>query len=293
MNAFMIWSSRKRRELARENPKLHNSQISKILGTEWRKLTEEERQKFFAQAKLLSELHLIEHPEYKYRPKRRVKKKHIKLKPDGHTACSFSPRFCGERCSTSSSQVSTDQNTQAQEENAHTQQMHGDESIEDAQVLIKKEKTKSLTAAESLPEKEFVADHDLGRHSLQPRAPKNLFSSKFESTNFAPSRSRGEIFHDSLKFRDEHLSMLQADMPPYYPSSFNTTPYQPPFHIMPSQCLIGREAASRFLPARPVTRCNCCQSDNLSSEGEFLVSSRSPYSFLNSTSSQYLYGHRW
>ena len=50
MNAFMIWSSRKRRELARENPKLHNSQISKILGSEWRKLTEEEKQKFFAQA---------------------------------------------------------------------------------------------------------------------------------------------------------------------------------------------------------------------------------------------------
>ena len=45
MNAFMIWSSRKRRELARQNPKLHNSQISKILGTEWRKLTEEEKQK--------------------------------------------------------------------------------------------------------------------------------------------------------------------------------------------------------------------------------------------------------
>ncbi|XP_020893712.1 sex-determining region Y protein [Exaiptasia diaphana] len=77
MNAFMIWSSKKRRELARENPKLHNSEISKILGSEWRKLTEDERQKFFAEAKLLNELHMIEHPNYKYRPKRRIKRRSL------------------------------------------------------------------------------------------------------------------------------------------------------------------------------------------------------------------------
>lgn len=81
MNAFMIWSSRKRRELARENPRLHNSQISKILGSEWRKLTEDEKQKFFAQAKLISELHMIEHPDYKYRPKRRPRKKYLSTAP--------------------------------------------------------------------------------------------------------------------------------------------------------------------------------------------------------------------
>lgn len=292
MNAFMIWSSRKRRELARQNPKLHNSQISKILGTEWRKLTEEERQKFFAQAKLLNELHLIEHPDYKYRPKRRVKRKHIKLKPDGHNVCSFSPCFCGERCSTSSPQVS-DQTTQPEEENVHSKQMHGDEVTEDPQVLIKKEKTEGLIAAESIPVKEFVTDQNLGRYSLQPRAAKNLFLPKFESTKFTSSRSRGEIFHDSLKFRDEHLAMLRADIPPYYPSSFNPAPYQPQCHILPSQCPLEREAAARFLPTCPATRCNCCPSENLTSEGDFLLSHRSQYAFLNSTSSQYLYGHRW
>lgn len=90
MNAFMIWSSKKRRELAKENPKLHNSQISKILGTEWRKLGEEERQKFFAEAKLLNELHMIEHPNYKYRPRRRVKRRSL-----GRQGCGFSC-FCHE-----------------------------------------------------------------------------------------------------------------------------------------------------------------------------------------------------
>ncbi|XP_032232097.2 sex-determining region Y protein [Nematostella vectensis] len=90
MNAFMIWSSKKRRQLAAENPKLHNSQISKMLGTEWRKLTVEEKQKFFAEAKLLNELHMIEHPDYKYRPRRRVKKRSLS-RTTGYSCYCHSP----------------------------------------------------------------------------------------------------------------------------------------------------------------------------------------------------------
>ena len=287
MNAFMIWSSRKRRELARQNPKLHNSQISKILGTEWRKLTEEEKQKFFVQAKLLNELHLIEHPDYKYRPKRRVKKKQLKHKPDRSTVCSFSPCYWEEPCAPSPPAL--DQNTQQQEENACSQ--GGSEAMCDAEDLqhVNKEKTDSLSGLEGTPVKEHAADSVLGRLSLQLRASKELLSSKYEGSHFSTVRLQGNIFKDSLSFRDDHLAMLRPEIPPYYPSTLHSAAYQTQCHVLPSQFLREREAATRFIPAYSTARCSCCQPTSLRSGEEFLASRGQ----FNRPSSQYLYGRRW
>lgn len=73
MNAFMVWSKERRKELAQENPRMHNSELSKKLGAEWKALSDGDKRPYIEEAKKIREMHMVEFPDYRYRPRRKPK----------------------------------------------------------------------------------------------------------------------------------------------------------------------------------------------------------------------------
>ena len=77
MNSFMVWAQTARKKLAEQYPHLHNAELSKMLGKLWKMLSVDDKQPYVEEAARLDRRHKNEHPEYKYRPRRRPKMKEI------------------------------------------------------------------------------------------------------------------------------------------------------------------------------------------------------------------------
>ncbi|XP_065199095.1 transcription factor SOX-9-like [Sycon ciliatum] len=71
MNPFMIWAKGERSIILNRNPTMHNSDVSRQLGRNWRSMSDEEKQPFIRAAEQLAEEHRRKHPDYKYRPRKK------------------------------------------------------------------------------------------------------------------------------------------------------------------------------------------------------------------------------
>lgn len=84
MNAFILWSRERRRELANEDPNMHNFEISKRLGIEWNRLDSKEKKHFYDEAQKLKEEHRKNYPDYKYHPRRKPRRRFSPINPPPH-----------------------------------------------------------------------------------------------------------------------------------------------------------------------------------------------------------------
>lgn len=71
-NSFMIWAQTYRKKVFEANTTLNNAEISKLLGQQWKTLSNETKQIYKDKAEQVKQEHKMIYPNYKYSPKTKI-----------------------------------------------------------------------------------------------------------------------------------------------------------------------------------------------------------------------------
>ena len=89
MNSFLLWAKVMRKKYAKENPTMHNAEISKLLGKVWNGMTTNDKRPYVERAEKLRVLHMRDHPNYRYAPRKKKDRKQAQRMISPEIAAAF------------------------------------------------------------------------------------------------------------------------------------------------------------------------------------------------------------